>query len=162
MTITASLQLRPGLPADVQAMYALDLLCFDEPFRFDLSSMRRFSSQPGAIVLLAETEGAFLGFIIVQLSGRLPNRKAYIVTLDVHPSVRRRGIAHYLISEAERSAAVAGATSIYLHVYTENVPALNFYGRLGYSRLLRNPDLYASGMDAWTYHKSLAAITSGL
>ena len=147
--------LRDGAPADIDAMYWLDLVCFDERFRFDLRSMRRYATHPDAIVLVAEVDREMRGFIVVNPSRRRALRAAYITTLDVHPDFRRFGIARALVAEAERRSAEAGAASMQLHVFTGNMAAIRFYESAGYEQLLLTEDFYAPGLAAWAYLKAL-------
>lgn len=147
--------LRNGTPSDVDAMYALDLLCFDKPFRFDFRSMRRYATSPGAIVLIAEIAGEIAGFIVINPTRRRALHAAYITTLDVHPDFRRQGIARQLVVEAECRAAHSGATHMQLHVHTGNASAIAFYESAGYQQAMLTPDFYASALDAWVYRKSL-------
>jgi ribosomal-protein-alanine N-acetyltransferase len=151
----SEITLRNGTPADIEAMYALDLLCFDPPFRFDLRSMRRYATHPDAIVLIAEIAGEIAGFIVVNPTRRRSLHSAYITTLDVHPDHRRHGIARRLVAEAEHRAALTGATSMQLHVHTGNTVAIRFYESAAYQQAMLTPDFYAAGLDAWTYLKPL-------
>jgi ribosomal-protein-alanine N-acetyltransferase len=163
-------QLRAMEPRDLEAMHALDHLCFEEPFRFSWSSMRRFASQPNAIGLVAEFQavgftgrpnhgsslqvpGELAGFTIVHVDRR--DQSAYLVTLDVHPSARRHGLAERMVAELEGKSAAAGARSMHLHVYSGNEIAIRLYERWGYRRLNLEKNLYADGFDAWTYSKPL-------
>ena len=147
--------LRPGTPADVGAMHELDLLCFDKPFRFDFRSMRKYATHSEAIVVIAEVEGQVGGFIIVNPSRRKALHSAYVTTLDVHPDLRRQGMARALVVEAERLAAASGAVAMQLHVYTGNESAIAFYESAGYEQLLLTEDFYNTGLDAFAYMKSL-------
>jgi len=147
--------MRDGTAADIDALYALDLLCFDAPFRFDLDSMRRYAMHPDAIVLVAEFQGEIHGFIVVNAARRRSLNSAYITTLDVHPDTRRQGIARLLLAEAERRAARSGASSMHLHVHTGNLAAVRFYESAGYEQAMHTEDFYAAGLHAWTYFKSL-------
>jgi len=147
--------LRNGTPADIDAMYALDLLCFDKPFRFDLRSMRKYATHPEAIVLIAELDGEMRGFIVVNPSRRKALHSAYVTTLDVHPDFRRQGIARALLVEAERRVAASGAVTMQLHVFTGNVDAIRFYESAGYEQLLLTEDFYSPGLDALAYTKLL-------
>lgn len=147
--------LRPGTPADVEAMHELDLLCFDKPFRFDFRSMRKYATHPDAIVLIAEIEAEIRGFIIVNPTRRKALHSAYITTIDVHPDFRRQGMARALLTEAERRAAAAGAVTTQLHVYTGNESAIAFYESCGYEQLLLTEDFYNVGLHAFAYLKSL-------
>ena len=141
-------------------MYELDLLCFADPFCFDLRSMRHFAMQKDAIVVVAEDSGALGGFVILNLEPMLGAKIAYVTTLDVHPQLRRHGLAMKLMDEAERVAEGAGAGLAALHVYTGNEPAIAFYERRGYARGSLDPEFYGPGVDAWTYTKPLKHVAA--
>jgi ribosomal-protein-alanine N-acetyltransferase len=125
---------------DWQVMHALDLVCFAPPFHFTRSAMRRFAETPGAITLLAEADGLLAGFSIAHLatqpSGtRQPDaRTGYIVTLDVAPEWRRKGLARRLMHQIELRAHTAGAHSMALHVFPGNLAAVNCTRRWATSR----------------------------
>ena len=154
----AEVTLRNGTAADVEALYALDILCFDKPFRFDFRSMRKYVTHPEAIVLVAEVDGAIRGFIVVNPKRPRALQSAYVTTLDVHPDFRRQGIARMLVTEAERRAAATGAVTMQLHVHTGNADAIAFYESVGYEKLLLTEDFYNVGLDAFAYLKSLPQI----
>ena len=147
--------LRTGTPADIDAMYELDVLCFEKPFRFDFRSMRKYATHRDAIVLIAEVQDELRGFIVVNPTRRKALHSAYVTTLDVHPDFRRQGTARMLIAEAERRAADSGAVSMQLHVFTGNAEAIRFYESLGYEQLLRTDDFYNTGLHALAYMKPL-------
>ena len=167
----SSFHLRYAQPNDLEAMHRLDQLCFAEPFRFDRPTMRRFASEPGAIVLLASTgqpDGPshgpdlgsdlgpdLLGFVLVHLPHRAGLPLAYVTTLDVHPYHRRQGIAAALMREAEARIAAANASALRLHVFTANLEAIRFYEQLGFHRVSHLPDFYGDGLDAYVYSKPL-------
>ena len=153
------IMLRGYRSGDAEAMYALDLECFEPPFRFTQRAMRRFAERQDAIVLIAEdTErtaepGGLTGFVIAHMEGTT----AYIVTLDVAAKVRRRGLARRLMSETELRALNAGAQEIALHVFTGNTGAISFYESLGYDRVRMAEDFYARGVHGMVYRKWLDA-----
>jgi ribosomal-protein-alanine N-acetyltransferase len=148
----AEFALRDYLPGDADAMYELDLVCFEPPFRFSRRAMRRFAQAPGATTILADAEGKLAGFCIVQLEGDA----GYVVTLDVAPEFRRRGLAQRLIAEAEARTQSAGGDGMALHVFHGNVAAIQFYESIGYGRTGLARDFYGRGMDALVYCKQLA------
>ena len=148
----AEFALRDYLPGDADAMYELDLVCFEPPFRFSRRAMRRFAEAPGATTLLAEADGKLAGFCIVQLEGGT----GYVVTLDVAPQFRRRGLAQRLMAEMEVRTRAAGAAGMALHVFHGNVAAIQFYENIGYNRAGIAEGFYGRGMDALLYRKRLA------
>ncbi len=155
-------RLRAGLPGDLDALYELDTVCFEAPFRFSRGAMRRLTREPGAFTKVIESGlGALAGFLVCQVNeapGASGSREAYVVTLDVAPAFRRQGIAGRLLEAAEREARRAGTDRITLHVWTENAAAIRFYESCGFQRLQLHADFYAPGIDGFGYSKGLAKI----
>ena len=114
--------------------------------------MRSFSQARGAFTIVAEDRtGDLAGFIVVQVSGAKGEQEAYIVTLDVHPGLRRGGVAGRLLRASEAKAARAGASKMGLHVWTANTAAIRFYEKAGYTQRQLHPGFYGAGMDALGY-----------
>ncbi len=147
---------------DVDRLHILDALCFEKPFRFSRASMRRFAGAPHAIVRLAveldgaETVEALLGFCIVHLEPSVGGTAGYVVTLDVDPGVRGRGVATFLMGEMEAAAAKAGAAAMSLHVFCGNGAAISLYEKLGYRRVGAVSDFYGLGLHAFGYRRVLS------
>jgi ribosomal-protein-alanine N-acetyltransferase len=148
--------LRDYLPPDLDALVALDELCFEAPFRFPRAAMRRFVEAKNAHTTLAEApEGALAGFCILHIERHSPHPVGYIVTLDVAAEHRRKGIAGDLMRRAEEQAREAGCAAIALHVFTGNSGAIRFYERLGYVFSRQVSGFYGPGIDALVYRKPL-------
>ena len=130
-------------------MYALDVACFEPPFRFGQREMRRLAEEPNAICVLAESGSVLTGFSIAHLDSPW----CYLVTLDVAPEWRRRGLATRLMTDTESQARAAGAIGMGLHVYKGNSGAIRFYERLGYNRVGLDEGFYGRGLDALVYRK---------
>jgi ribosomal-protein-alanine N-acetyltransferase len=145
---------------DLEAMFQLDEACFAEEFRFDWGSMREFAEEQNAIVRIAEKVGGqIVGFVIVHVERVATGWRAYVVTLDVAPDYRQRGLGRRLIREVEASAMAAGVRWMQLHVFTENGGAIRFYERMGYEQISRQKDFYGdAGLDAFVYGKVLHAL----
>ena len=138
---------------DLDAMYVLDVVCFERPFRFTRRAMRRFAEAKNAHVTIAEENHAIAGFVIMHMEDAEESRIGYIITLDVAPEQRRRGIARLLMSEAEREARESDCAALVLHVFTGNEDAIRFYMSMGFVRSQREEEFYGLGMDAWVFYK---------
>lgn len=136
-------------------MHALDGVCFEKPFRFSRSAMRRFAQAPMARVVIAEEDAALVGFAILDIEDTDTGRVGYVVTLDVDPACRRRGVAGALMREVERQAVAEGCPGMLLHVFIGNAAAMQFYEAEGYVRSHRVEGFYGAGMDAWVCRKLL-------
>jgi ribosomal-protein-alanine N-acetyltransferase len=154
------LLLRGYRAGDLDAMHALDVVCFERPFRFTRSAMRRFAEAKKARVVLAEESGVLVGFVLLHLEDMEQGRAGYVVTLDVAPEHRRRGVAGQLMRAAESQARAEGCAAVVLHVFIGNGSAIRFYERIGFARLQREEDFYGPGMDAWVFHKRLLPMES--
>ena len=148
-------RIRHGTEADLDALVALDVLCFDERFRFSRAAMHRFTAGSNKVTLVAEDDrtGALAGFLIVTL-----HRKyyvGYVTTLDVAPEFRRRGLAAELMTEAEALAAADPVRWMELHVSVENAPARGLYEKLGYRVITQADDFYGRGLPALCLRKQL-------
>jgi ribosomal-protein-alanine N-acetyltransferase len=143
--------------ADLDDLHALDVLCFERPFRFTRSAMRRFAEAKNARVLIAKESGSLVGFVILHLENIEGGKAGYIVTLDVAPAHRRRGIARQLMDEIEQQARREDCFALVLHVFTGNESAVRFYAGIGFARSHTDTDFYGLGMDAWVLHKALSS-----
>lgn len=136
---------------DWEAMYALDVQCFEPPFRFSRRAMRGFAEAKGANTILALAEGELAGFCVVQMEEQI----GYVVTLDVAARWRRQGLARILMSEMETKVRIAGGNAMVLHVFPGNEGAVRFYQTIGYQSLGVAEEFYGPGRDALVYGKSL-------
>jgi ribosomal protein S18 acetylase RimI-like enzyme len=146
-------------PTDFEPLYAIEEVCFQPPLRFPRAYMRRVIENPDSATWIAEEiaeeSEQMAGFAIVEWAGPAADRYAYIQTLEVSPERRRRGIARELLIRLEDSAQKAAALSIWLHVDTENAPAIRLYQDHGYQKQGREEHYYARLRSADIYSKPL-------
>jgi ribosomal protein S18 acetylase RimI-like enzyme len=142
-------------PNDFTALYAIEELCFQPPFRFGRQYMRRLVARTDTATWIAEEEGRITGFAIAEWTRQAGEGAAYIQTIEVTPEQRGRGIARQLLSRIEDSARAAGSASIWLHVATENMVAVRLYETNGYGFEGRMESYYGSGRAALVFSKPL-------
>jgi ribosomal-protein-alanine N-acetyltransferase len=147
--------LREYRVGDLDAMYALDVVCFEPPFRFSRAAMRRFAQARKARVVIAEDGHTLAGFAILHVQRSLQERVGYIMTLDVDPMYRLRGLGRRLIAALEAQAQADGCAALALHVFAGNAAAIAFYERNGFRRVHEALSYYAPHVDAWVYRKRL-------
>ena len=137
--------LRKILPSDFESLYRLDQICFEPGIAYSRGELRRFLGIPTADGLVADLEGTIAGFAIGYLAR---GGVAHVVTLDVHPSFRRRGLGKVLLEGLLSHFSRAGMREARLEVSTENAVAIAFYRKLRFRRRRRIPDYYGRGRDA--------------
>ena len=137
--------LRPVTFADIEALYALDQVCFPPGIAYSRGELRRFLGIATAQGVLADRDGTLAGFAVGYLTRR---RTAHIVTLDVGPGDRRRGLGKALLEALLERLARAGACEARLEVSTENSGAIAFYEKLAFRVRRPLPGYYGPGRDA--------------
>lgn len=144
------ISIRDYRPADFESICAIDRLCFSESIAYTPAEMAFGLAQTGAVAFVAEQGGRIVGFVLASLGRR---SLGHIITIDILPEHRSKGLGKRLMQLAEEALIRSGATRIMLEVDVHNDAGLRFYGALGYSevRLLRN--YYSNGSDAHLMEK---------
>jgi ribosomal protein S18 acetylase RimI-like enzyme len=148
-------------PGDFAALYAIEEVCFQPPFRFSRGYMQRLIRRASATTWIAEEDARMAGFAIVELSRQSGGTVAYIVTLEVLPEFRRRGVGGELLRRVEDSALAADATALWLHVDATNAGAIRLYEEHGYCCEGREENFYAARRPALIYRKVLHTAAAG-
>ncbi|HYE72793.1 MAG TPA: GNAT family N-acetyltransferase [Blastocatellia bacterium] len=143
----------PMTLGDLNECWLLDLRCFADGEAYERETFRYLLSNPQTISRQIRGEdGRMCAFAIglVELDGT-----GHITTLGVAPEYRRRGLAHLMLLELERSFASRGVLSIKLEVRVDNVSARMLYEKIGYRVLQRMNKYYSNGDDGYLMVKSL-------
>jgi [ribosomal protein S18]-alanine N-acetyltransferase len=137
-------------PDDFEMLWKMDQECFAPGIAYDKQELRSFILRKGAVTLIAVDGEQIQGFIVVQ-SGST----GHVVTIDVSPLFRRSGVGSLLLEAAENRLAANGSREIGLEAAVDNVGALSFYKRHGYSIVRTWPRYYSNGVDALVLTKKL-------
>lgn len=115
------------------------------------SKRRSQSAKPGK---RAPTPGSasspIAGFIVAEAGLR---RSGHIITIDVVVAARRSGVGSLLLNGAEDRLRAAGCHNVALETAVDNISALSFYKRHGYSVIRTFPRYYSNGVDALVLEK---------
>jgi len=118
----------------------------------DLVKAKKHS--PASPAALALATGEIAGFIVAEAGNPDPG---HIITIDVVAPARRFGVGSLLLRAAEDRLRVAECHAVALETAVDNLPALSFYKRHGYSVVKTFPRYYANGVDALVLTKELDA-----
>jgi ribosomal-protein-alanine acetyltransferase len=105
------------------------------PEAFSKQEIAYLLTDYNAIVLIARWESEIVGFIIGRIGMDREVWYLHILTLDVLPDYRGKGIGQSLINEIERISREQGVQESRLEVREDNVAALNLYRKLGYGKM---------------------------
>ena len=137
-----AVSLRPILPEDFPALYALDQACFVPGIAWSKAELQYFLKYPGNIGVVAEDEARHIaGFAIAGKQLRKGAVLGRLITIDVEAALRRRGVGHMLFEETEKQLREATAQA--------------FYTRHGFVRTGRIPGYYMGRIDALAMEKQL-------
>jgi ribosomal protein S18 acetylase RimI-like enzyme len=134
MTDSAQILLRPAAASDAPAIAALFT---DEGYPAGpsdiLGRLARFGT-PDSRVVIAEHDGAILGFIAVHAMARFEHDDwiLRILALVVDAGARERGVGRRLMAEAERIGRELGAAFVELTAGHHRPEARHLYESLGY------------------------------
>jgi ribosomal-protein-alanine N-acetyltransferase len=146
---------RSATVEDLEALYRLDVACFEPQFRFTREMMRWSVLTEGAVVPMEEDEQGLSGFAIAHEAPQDGVQSGYLLTIDVAERARRNGLGRRLLRALESMLRERGADQMLLHVFTRNHAAVELYESEGYERLRRVPRFYGRDLDAWLYRKAL-------
>ncbi len=147
-----AITIRDFRPEDLEALWRMDQECFPAGIAYSKPELRAYIRQQGAFTLVAENaeHGGIRGFIVAHRGA-----SGHIVTIDVAPGGRRSGVGSLLLRAAEDRLRLGGARAVGLETAVDNLPALSFYKRHGYSVVRTWPRYYSNGVDALVLRKEL-------
>lgn len=151
------IRLRPAEKADLPRLFALDQICFPAGIAYSLGEFRALLRSSQVFSVLAEEDAVLAGFAMAQTMLLRRVRVGQIVTIDVAPEYRRRGLGRLLMDAIEAAARAGGAEALRLEVAVDNAAALGFYARLGFVAIGEIEGYYHGNLNAIAMEKPLAA-----
>jgi len=143
---TLPLRIRDFRFEDFETLYQMDQVCFAEGIAFSRGELSFYLTHPRSIARVAEQEGRISGFVLARIKGR---STAHMITLDVEPDGRRRGIGSMLMKDVHRELERRIVAVSILEVGVDNVPAQCLYKKLGYHETATLIGYYRGSEDAY-------------
>jgi ribosomal-protein-alanine N-acetyltransferase len=144
--------LRDYLSQDFETIWKLDQICFTRGIAYSKAELNHFLKQARSFCLVAEREDEVRGFVVVERDLKQTGR---IITIDVHPDTRLAGLGTLLMRAAEDRLMSLGAKHVILEVAVDNLPAITFYKKHGYSVVGTIPRYYLDSLDALRMEKTI-------
>ena len=141
--------IRAATIADLEAILEVEADCFENTEeRFTRRQVRTLLQNPRATLLVAEGDGAILGWAASLVRQHRRWRSGRIYSVGVRSEARGRGLGRLLTIALLDRFAAAGITRAYLEVRADNTTALNLYAALGFTPIRRLLAYYGRGVDA--------------
>lgn len=149
-------RLRDYRPDDLEALWQLDQVCFEEGISYSREELLHYIRLRTTFTLIAETDEGISGFIIAH---RRRGGFGHILTIDVDPQHRQRGVGTHLLRHAHQRLQREGCHTVFLETAVDNTAAMAFYKRHGYTVVRTIPRYYhATGMDAFLLSVPLSPV----
>ena len=145
--------LRDYRPDDFGRLWQLDQRCFVAGISYSRAELRHYIDRKTAITIVAEDGDELLGFLIADRDRR---GFGHIITIDVDPKQQRKRVGTALMKSVEERLKEAGCNSVFLETAVDNLKALSFYKRHGYSVLRTLPRYYLNSVDGLLMGKKMA------
>ena len=149
MTYVANV-IRDFKPEDFETLWRIDQACFAPGIAYSKAELKAYIRHRNSFTLVAENDGRVCGFIVGH-KGPI----GHIITIDVIAEARRTGVGSLLIAAAEERLRDSGSRAIGLETAVDNLSALTFYKKHGYSVVSTWPRYYTNGVDALVMKKDL-------
>jgi ribosomal-protein-alanine N-acetyltransferase len=136
---------------EIHELCELDALCFPEPLNYPYGVMKRFVGEEGAMVLREWHDNRVVGFCLSNW------RRGEVITIDVHPEFRGRGIGRRLLQETIQIMKERGCSRIFSHVAVDNLASQRLHVRNGFAIKRIIPNYYADGSSAYLLVRDVSA-----
>lgn len=133
--------------AEVRELAAMERTCFPPHEAWSRAMIRQCLSLDGA-TLLRWYEDAGRGPVLAAFL-IYHAHEAELLTVDVHPDWRRRGIARRLMRTAIDDLRALGHHCVTSQAAVENAASIAMHESMGFGRVERLPSYYGPGHDAW-------------
>jgi ribosomal-protein-alanine N-acetyltransferase len=140
-------------PEDFETLWQMDQECFPPGISYSKQELKAYVRRRGSFTLVATNadQCKVAGFIVVH-----DGPTAHVITIDVDTAARRSGVGSLLLRAAEDRLRAEGAFAVGLETAVDNLAALSFYKRHGYSVIRTSPRYYSNGVDALVMKKELS------
>ena len=115
-------------------LYQIEEQCFDQE-AFTKHQIAYLLTDYNTIALVAKANSDIAGFLIVQIEVENETLYGHIITINVAPPYRRKGVAKKLLQEIELILKQKGITECHLEVREDNNSAIKLYQSLNYQKI---------------------------
>jgi ribosomal-protein-alanine acetyltransferase len=125
----------------IDKLFEIEGQCFDQE-AFTKRQIAYLLTDYNTIALVAKADNDIAGFVIAQEEIENNTLYGHIITINVAPTYRRKGIATKLLKEIEDIFKQKGITECHLEVREDNKAALKLYQNNGYQKIGRLEKYY--------------------
>lgn len=160
-------RLRDHHSKDIERLWRLDQECFEQGIAYSRAELSSYIQRRGSFTIVSELnddwisdeppgikfeKGTIAGFIVAELN---PKGYGHIITIDTRKQFRRQKLGSTLLRAAEDRLRGSDCFMVVLEVAVNNIGAITFYKRHGYTVARTLPRYYSRELDAFFMTKRL-------
>jgi ribosomal-protein-alanine N-acetyltransferase len=122
-------------------LYEIEMKCFERE-AFTKQQIAYMLTDPNSVSFVSKVRDEVVGFVIGKTYIDKKPATGRILTIDVSPEHRRKGIGQRLLQEIEKIFKGKGVKICFLEAREDNIAALNLYQKFGYKKVGRLKNYY--------------------
>jgi ribosomal-protein-alanine N-acetyltransferase len=123
-------------------LYRIETKCFDKD-AYTKKDLFELLNAHNSISLIAKVDSEVIGFAIGEIFLGRNALRGTLVTIDVLPQWRRKGVGRKLLEGMEKILIRKHVKTAHLEVREDNIAAINLYRQLGYEEIRKLKNYYA-------------------
>jgi len=127
----------------LDTLYEIETECFKEE-AFTKEQIAHLLRDYNSIGLVARIGDKIVGFVVGMIYVDRGALHGHILTIDVSPACRRKGIGQKLLQEIEKIFTQKDVSASHLEVREDNVAAVKLYRKLGYEEIGKLKNYYGN------------------
>jgi ribosomal-protein-alanine N-acetyltransferase len=122
-------------------LYEIERECFGEE-AFSRNQIATLIRDYNSISMVAVENNIIIGFILGAIYFKRNALDGHVLTIDISPPNRRRGVGSRLLKEIERIFSEKNVKTCHLEVKEDNVEAVKLYEKAGYKKIAKLMNYY--------------------
>jgi len=125
----------------LDTLHEIEMKCF-ETEAFTKQQIAHLLTDSNSVSLVSKMESEIVGFVIGKIYTNKKPATAHILTIDVSPKHRQKGVGRSLLQEIEKTFKHKGIKICCLEARANNIEALGLYRKSGYKMVGRLEKYY--------------------
>lgn len=134
--MSATIRIEDASITHLDRLFEIEMECFKNE-AFTKQQIAQLLTNQNCISLVAKENDKIIGFIVGMVYDEGNVLTGHILTIDVSPSHRRKGVGIKLLLELEKVFKGKDTKICRLEVREDNIAALSLYRKLGYRKIGR-------------------------